>query len=67
MDNTQNRRIIYIWPENVEFYNSLQNKSEVINRYLMQLQSENSEQLDIEEELQRKLNHIDATAADKLD
>lgn len=66
MSNTPNKRMIYIWPENLEFYDGLKNKSEVINQQLNEMQKNIPEQLDIETELQRKLKQIDANAADKL-
>lgn len=40
-----NKRMIYIRPENLQFYNSLEKKSELINDFLQSLQE--PEQLDI--------------------
>lgn len=31
---SKNKRMIYIWDENLEFYDSLQNKSDFINRLM---------------------------------
>lgn len=67
MSATPNKRMIYIWPENLEFYDGLDNKSDLINRVLMQMQHEPvPEQLDIEVELKRKLDLIDAANPDEL-
>ena len=32
------KRMFYLWDENVEFYNSLRNKSNVLNRMLLEAQ-----------------------------
>lgn len=66
MSNTPNKRMIYIWPENLEFYDALKNKSEIVNQQLAHMRDNVPEQLDIETELERKLAQIDADAADKL-
>ena len=34
---SRNKRMIYIWDENLEYYDSLQNKSDVINNILQNL------------------------------
>lgn len=41
MDNKENKRQIYVWPENKEFYDQLQNKSRVINLLLKKYREEN--------------------------
>lgn len=33
---SKNKRMIYIWDENVEYYDSLDNKSDFINRMIVQ-------------------------------
>lgn len=55
--------MIYIWPENLHFYDNLQNKSEVINAHLAELQHQLPGQTDIETELEKKLKRIDEQLA----
>ena len=50
--NFPNKRMIYIRPKNLEFYDSIPKKSKLINEFLERLADEASErQLDIVEEL----------------
>lgn len=37
----KNKRQIYLWPENKEFYDSLKNKSKLINLLLRKYKEEN--------------------------
>lgn len=37
----QNKRQIYLWPENKEFYDDLKNKSKLINLLLRKYKEEN--------------------------
>lgn len=37
----KNRKLIYIWDENLDFFNSLPNKSAAINQLLKQLRLKN--------------------------
>jgi Arc/MetJ-type ribon-helix-helix transcriptional regulator len=58
--------MIYVWPENLHFYDTLKNKSEVINAHLTDLQHQLPGQTDIETELEKKLKQIDErTAAER--
>lgn len=41
MDNTKNKRQIYLWDENLEFFNGLRNKSKLINLLLRKYRQEN--------------------------
>jgi len=43
MENKANKRQIYVWPENKEFYDQLKNKSRVINLLLKKYRRENEE------------------------
>lgn len=63
MSNTPNKRMIYIWPENMHFYDNLANKSEVINKHLAEMQNQLPGQTDIESSLEKKLKQIDERAA----
>lgn len=56
--------MIYIWDENVDFYDGMLNKSDIINRYLTELR--NPVQLDIETELQKKLREIDERSSSNI-
>lgn len=40
-DNTNNKRQIYLWPENKQFYDELKNKSRLINLLLKKYRQEN--------------------------
>lgn len=40
---SQVKRMIYIWPENLEFYNSIDNKSDFINRAIAKARIEGQE------------------------
>ena len=59
-NNIQSKRIVYIWPENLEFWLSLDNKSEIVNKHLANLKAELPGQTDISTSLQDKLRAIDA-------
>ena len=59
MSANPNKRIVYIWPENLHYWETLANKSEVVNKHLASLQSQLPGQTDIESELQKKLKRID--------
>jgi hypothetical protein len=63
MSNTPNKRMIYIWPENLHFYDQLENKSEIINKHLAEMQNQLPGQTDIESELAKKLKRIDEQSA----
>lgn len=39
--HNQNKRQIYLWPENKEFYDGLKNKSKLINLLLRKYKEEN--------------------------
>lgn len=43
MENKENKRQIYVWPENKAFYDSLSNKSRVINLLLKKYREESEE------------------------
>lgn len=45
-----NKRMIYIRPKNLEFYDSIKKKSKLINEFLEALQEDQGKQLDIVEE-----------------
>lgn len=60
--STPNKRMIYIWPENLHYYDNLPNKSELINKHLADMQNQLPGQLDIETELEKKLKRIDERA-----
>jgi hypothetical protein len=55
--------MIYIWPENLHFYDQLENKSEIINKHLAAMQNQLPGQTDIESELAKKLKRIDEQSA----
>lgn len=40
MDNDQNKRQIYLWPENKEFYDRLPNKSKFLNLLIKKYREE---------------------------
>lgn len=42
-ENKQNKRQIYLWPENKGFYDNLKNKSRLINLLLKKYREENEE------------------------
>ena len=48
-----NKRMIYIRPANLEFYDSIKKKSKLINEFLEALQQEQNKQLDIVEETEK--------------
>ena len=54
-----NRKLIYIWKSNLEFYDSLPNKSEVFNKHLQELQKEkqSKEKTDFEKRMERFNGH----------
>ena len=54
---SKTKRMIYIWEENVKYYDHLDNKSDLINKFLISRQI--PKQLDIETELEKKLRRID--------
>ena len=41
MENSKNKRQIYVWDENMPFWNSLTNKSKLINLLLRKYREEN--------------------------
>lgn len=41
MENSKNKRQIYLWDENKEFYDNLRNKSKLINLLLRKYREEN--------------------------
>lgn len=59
MNTNPNKRMIYIWPENLAYYDNLKNKSEIINKHLSELRGQLPGQLDIETELEKKLKRLD--------
>jgi len=44
MDTKKNKRQIYVWPENKEFFDKLPNKSRLINLLLKKYREENEEE-----------------------
>lgn len=42
MDNKANKRQIYVWPENKEFYDEIKNKSRFINLLIKKYKEENN-------------------------
>lgn len=43
MENDKKKRQIYIWDENMEFFNSLKNKSKLINLLIRKYREEHGE------------------------
>lgn len=41
MENSKNKRQIYLWDENLKFFNELKNKSKLINLLLRKYRQEN--------------------------
>lgn len=39
-DNKQNKRQIYLWPENKEFYDNIKNKSRLVNLLIKKYRQE---------------------------
>lgn len=56
---TANKRMIYIWPENLHYYDQLKNKSELLNKALAEAQNQLPGQTDIQTSLQKKLDRLD--------
>lgn len=52
MEEKQNRKLIYIWNENLEFYDSIKNKSDLINRYLKELKDGGKPKTALEKDLE---------------
>ena len=63
MSKNPNKRMIYIWPENMHFYDNLKNKSEILNRHLSELQGQLPGQTHIETALEKKLKALDEQPA----
>lgn len=63
MSITPNKRMVYIWPENLHYYDNLANKSEIINKHLAELQNQLPGQTDIETELEKKLKRLNEQPA----
>ena len=40
IEESKNKRQIYIWPDNLEFFNGLRNKSKLINLLLIKYKEE---------------------------
>ena len=54
----QNKRQIYLWPENKEFYDGLKNKSKLINLLLRKYKEEN--EVDGESEFESRSTEEDS-------
>jgi len=59
MSKNPNKRIVYIWPENLHYWENMPNKSETVNRHLASLQKQIPGQTHIETEIEKKLKAID--------
>lgn len=59
MSDSKSKRMVYIWEENLDFYDSLENKSDFINRCIQEAQSKVTNQSNIEY-IREKLAAIDA-------
>ena len=44
MENKANKRQIYLWPENKEFYDGLKNKSRLLNILIKKYRQETEEE-----------------------
>lgn len=56
----KNKRMIYLWDENLEFYDSLTNKSGLLNLYIEKLRSEETPEVeDKGSEFDEKLKRLD--------
>lgn len=40
MEQNKNKRQVYIWPENIEFFNGLKNKSKTLNLLIRKYREE---------------------------
>lgn len=67
MSQNPNKRIVYIWPENLHYWENLANKSETVNKYLSGLQKQIPGQTDIETQLQKKLKDIDVRSLKRIE